>query len=453
MGPKAVVAQTLLVLCRRVHDALDSLSTATARTHAVDELSAFVTSLGYVQMPQRHDEDEALLLLYTDCRGCFYKLARVTRLLSFMVLRLAMDVHRRLDQGTTQGRERRTRRVGHRGILQSCLAFAHITIPSMECSMARLALLVSAASVAFVTQCIPQMEALVKLAIVTLAELDLTTLETADRLAIHPRRVILTGECGIESTGVQILIGRIASLMSLVVYAPSGMEGDAFYFVTAVMKAVMERLTWNPSHGLDTGIARIRVRLMVVQLYALWGQKTLAGGLEHGVRNKGLYRGDDAFQREVQARFSASIDEVVRDIKALGNGEESVAVTLAQIELMLDFVNLLVPVLAFDADRGENVAEDSRQPLQSCSSAVLIQKCMVFSSKKAQSLELMPSREIVTDAMKKTIGTYFHSTCAYIVQFLQERTTRAAGRTLNVQAMHELGDVVQKLSLARVGLF
>ena len=103
VGPKAAVAHTLLVICSRVHDALNSLSTASEHAEASRDISAFITRLGYVNestdaSERAHDEkQEALLMLYTDCRRAFYKLDQIKMLLIRMVLRLAMHAHKRIS--------------------------------------------------------------------------------------------------------------------------------------------------------------------------------------------------------------------------------------------------------------------------------------------------------------------------------------------------------------------
>lgn len=190
VGPEAAVAHTLLVVCCRVHDALDSLSTASERAEANRDISAFIARLGYVNETAnaseraQDEEQEALLMLYTDCRRSFYKLEPVKELLSTMVLRLAMHVHKRTGGtgggvASVVGGKKRTQ--ARRNFIQSCLAFAHITIPSIEAPLEKLQLLVSAANVALVTSCIPQMDALVKAAIVLLAELEPSAIESVRR--------------------------------------------------------------------------------------------------------------------------------------------------------------------------------------------------------------------------------------------------------------------------------
>ncbi|KAF4319381.1 hypothetical protein BBO99_00006514 [Phytophthora kernoviae] len=361
----------------------------TAKTR---DISAFITRLGYVSETNKtsdraqDEEQEALLMLYTDCRRAFYKLEPIKVLLSTMILRLAMQVHKRIGDVAASVIEGTKRVQARRSFIQSCLAFAHVTIPSIEAPLTKLQLMVSAANVALVTNCIPQMDALVKAAIVLLAELEPATIESAtctdedtSKIGYHDSSrvapVELFGDVSINcsSNAVDRVVQAISQLMSVLVYAPSLNDEDAFYFVTALRRAALERMVWvvpGTSSVLQrrkAAVARVRVLLLFVQIYALWGQKGLPDKLSGVDSNDVLYGGDDAFYNEAHACFSSTIDEVAREIEALGElGETSDTagnaasganatppkqVLAAQSELMLDLVNVVAPMLEYDESR------------------------------------------------------------------------------------------------------
>ncbi|KAL4162243.1 hypothetical protein PRNP1_002790 [Phytophthora ramorum] len=491
VGPEAAVAHTLLVVCCRVHDALDSLSTGSERGEAIRDISAFITRLGYVSDTAseraQDEEQEALLMLYTDCRRAFYKLEPIKMLLSTMVLRLAMHVHKRIGGGIASVIGGKKRVHARRNFIQSCLAFAHITIPSIEAPLEKLQLMASAANVALVTNCIPQMDALVKAVIVLLADLDPSAIQSVDRaedsdsMTFHTSSravaVGLFGAVGSNTRGspVDRVVQVIAQLMSVLVYAPSLNDEDAFYFVTALRKAVLERMTWVPpssssvSRRLEAAVARVRVLLMFVQLYTLWGQRSLPGRLNGVDSNDVLYGGDDAFYNEVQSRFSSTIEEVAREIEALGESNdntESAAsgrVVATQVELMLDFVNLVVPVLEYgesrlttaDSFKAEEIASGrsgSRRRKKPRSGAALVRKCMVYSHEKVQSLRQITAREAPSTQvqMAKWVCRYFDSTRACVAEFMQDMAKRPAGFRLDVscqQAVQALAEALDSLAL------
>ncbi|KAG6964182.1 hypothetical protein JG687_00006114 [Phytophthora cactorum] len=454
--------------------------TASERSEATRDISAFITRLGYVNETAsaseraQDEEQEALLMLYTDCRRAFYKLEPIRMLLSTMVLRLAMHVHRRIGSGVASVIGGKKRVHARRNFIQSCLAFAHITIPSIEASLEKLQLMVSAANVALVTNCIPQMDALVKAAIVLLADLDPSAVRTASEdstvlTASHTGAVGLFGAVGINRTGrgIDQSVRIIAQLMSMLVYAPSLNDEDAFYFVTALRKAALERMVWMPSSSssvslrLEAGVARVRVLLMLVQLYALWRQRSLPGRLSGVDSNDVLYGGDDAFSNEVQIRFSSTAEEVAREIEALGEGNEgNDGAVAAQIELMLDFVNLVVPVLEYDESRlgealtiadslraEEAAGRSGRRRKKPRSGVALVRKCMAYSHGKAQSLKQAKPRETSTSQMQMTtwICRYFDSTRMYVAELMQGMSKRSTGLRLDGSSQQTVQGLAQAL--------
>ncbi|KAI9917927.1 hypothetical protein PsorP6_013056 [Peronosclerospora sorghi] len=322
VGRAAAVAHTLFVLSCRVHDALDALSTEAERSDVSCHLEAFLTRLGDLEDEQRtrterayHAQAEALLMLYTDCRRAFYKLQKIQVVLSTLVLRLAMEMHRH------RGGRARTRR----NLVHSCLAFAHITLPSLEAPRRKLQLLIVAANVALVTNCIPHIDALLKAAIGLVAELDLSD----------------------KGIPLDHVVHLIAYVVNVVMYAPSFHANDAFYYVHALEKATLERIVWPSS--LDAQVARIQVVLSLLQVYVLWGQPSLPLRGASIDSNHLLYGGDEAFETQVQLRFNAMMTQGIQAIEAL-NDETEQGLTMA-IELMLDLVNLVTPVLTDELDR------------------------------------------------------------------------------------------------------
>ncbi|CAH0488674.1 unnamed protein product [Peronospora farinosa] len=498
VGPEAAVAHTLLVVCCRVHDALNSLSTVSEHAEASRDISAFITRLGYVNESSAVSEraqiekQEALLMLYTDCRRAFYKLDQIKMLLIAMVLRLAMHAHKRISGKAVLANGSKKRAHARRSFIQSCLAFAHVTIPSIDTPLEKLQLMVSAANVALVTSCIPQMDSMVKAAIVMLADIDLSAVRPSFNCdtdsgmltfgaPTHAAAVRLFGVVGISSNyKIDEVVQVVGQLMSVLVYAPSLNDEDAFYYITALRKAVLERMTWIPrnspslSHRLEAGVARVRVLLMLAEVYALWAQQSLPGRLDGVDSNDVLYGGDDAFYNEVQVRFSSVVEEVARDIEALGepmddndNAESDAAerVMAAQIELMLDFVSQVIPVLEYDESRLDGTTDlfrgnestgiscsGSRRRKKPRSGIALVRKCMTYSYEKAKLLKQAKPREMSTSQLQRTtwICRYFDSTRVYVTDFMLEMSTRAAGIHLDAtsqQSMMTLADTFRQLAL------
>ncbi|TDH73869.1 uncharacterized protein CCR75_008039 [Bremia lactucae] len=443
VGSEAAVAHTLLVVCRRVHDSLDSLSSLSERDEATRDISAFITRLGDTLKSKtateraQDEEADALLMLYTDCRRAFYKLEPIIVLLCTKILQLAMYVHKRINNGTASGIGMTKRASLQRGFLQSCLAFAHVTIPSIDSPLTKLQLLILAASGALVMNCIPQMDALVKASIVLIAELNYKALQPENQPEEELntstfRHRVAGGLLGAGSnSALQRLVQLCAQLMNLLVYAPSLNDEDAFYFVNATRKALFKSLA---SRDLEAGIARVRVLFMFIQLYYLWGQRLLPPCL-HGVdSNDRLYAGDDTYRMEVYNRFSLCVEEVVREIRALSESPDDASKQFAeaQTELMLDFINLVAPMLQY----GEfQVGENIRHRKKSRSGVVLIHKCLNFCHEK---LEHVKRRDVSASTKEMSRWTYFDNTRAFVIKLMQEMSKDMEGNKVDAQAVQEL---------------
>lgn len=458
VGPEAAVAHTLLVLCCRVHDALDSLhASRVARNEASRDICAFISRLGYTTSSDesdraRDEEQDALLDLYVDCRRAFYKLESVQAALVRRVLALAMHVHHtRLSAGALHAKKAKK----SRDLVKSCLAYAHITAPSVERALVKLELLVDAAKVALATSCLPQMDSFIKAAVVLIAELDLDALlamSTDEDEELHnigdSFRINSVGLTRFEY-GLEVLVRITCDLVSVLIYAPSLTDNDAFYFVHALRKAALERLlVMQPSAHEATMVAiaasRVRIQFALLQLLALWSQPSLPDGRIGGVdSNDVLYGGDVLFARRVREEFSTTIENIVREIETLGqiddDGKQASAqrmdraIAKLQAELMLDFINLAAPSLSYtevddassdplDDEAKSDVLDDGqrRRRRRARGSAVLLRKCWLFVSSKLDTAQDAGSaRSIKSEGTKESswLEEYRENTRDFVAQF------------------------------------
>ncbi|GLE02201.1 hypothetical protein PINS_up011039 [Pythium insidiosum] len=404
VGPEAAVAHTLFVLSCRIHDALDSLSTAGERADATRDITAFITRLGYVNgsntsETKLQEEEEALLVLYTDCRSAFYKLENIkvtlTRLVIALAARVSDRIHRRV--GPNSAARLNDRR---RSFVQSCLAYAFITIPSISSPVKqRLELQVLCAKVALINNSLPQTEAFLRAAIVLVAELDVVSFltgneeETANRL--H------TSSISDLSTRRQAIGSVLGDLISVLVYAPSLQDDEPFFFVNAFKKAIADRVAWDsPSAAARIRLAaracRVDTLIKLQQLLGLWGQPKLPNRLVGVESNDVLFGGDEAFSQRVQASFSATTEEIVRDIESLATDLPSSDTSAAQAELMMQFVEGVLPYVSFDEEEEPQPNADTaptRRRGRSRSGSKLLRKCVMYVYEKLSALGVPEDRE------------------------------------------------------------
>jgi hypothetical protein len=117
-----------------------------------------------LQIDFGHDLEQQLNL-YVECRAAFSNLDAVTRELVLRVALLCMRAHRFV-------RGRHSKKTA--AFVKACLAFCHITIPSLDDAFTRLHLFVEAAQVALVNQMMGQSEAFLKAAISLVQEVPPT---------------------------------------------------------------------------------------------------------------------------------------------------------------------------------------------------------------------------------------------------------------------------------------
>lgn len=410
VGPEAAVAHTLFAICCRVHDALDSLSTVAERGEATKDIVAFIAKLGYarqtagvaVSSSKVQEEEEALLMLYIDCRSAFYKLEPVKSALTKFVIALAERVRQRMNRSSGHSSALRAsdRR---RDFIKSCQAYAHITIPSITNVFHRLELLVLCAKAALCGNCLPQMEAFIKSAIMAVAELDYGQ-------ALHDIESDATSD-SVGSTVVSVVdegrdpvLAMFQDLIRVIAYAPSLVDDEPFYFVDALQKATLARMKWDllSSSLTPTRVqrmaskCRIRIQVSLVQLYAMWGQPRFPNRIDGVECNDVLYGGDDSFAERVQAGFSSTLDQAIRDIESLDASSsssaakpETTAVASTQAELMLEVLSAIYPDISLDEDATDPA---QRAPVRRSarSGAKLLRKCLVFAHDKLSHVTSAP---------------------------------------------------------------
>jgi hypothetical protein len=436
-GPGATVTHTLFVICCRVHDALDTLSTICERQEAAKDICSFIYLLG--NHPEEDiEEEEALLMFYIDCRSAFYKLESVKVTLSMQVLALAMRVAQRcsliakseltVDQALAVQTERLN-------LIKSCLAYAHITIPSLTDVCQKLQLMILSAKVALVNNCLPQLDAFIKNTIIFISEIDPSNIIAATTSTFGGSTTFgtNTGESnwdfqsqlensqkdyrgGVSDSSSLVgggggggivdfyeeyfnqipefaIVWFVCELVSIMVYTPSCMENDPFYFINGLRKAVVtEEMTfkWKIKEN------KLIVLRAFIQLCALWGQDKIPkkNGFLQVESNDILYGGDENFQVEVNQVFSETIELILQEIENLSSSSSALSLNDdemdtfgLQMELMLDFINQIVPCLSLAQHEEENNKENNTTtgnvPSSISLGIFLLQKCAIFVNQKA----------------------------------------------------------------------
>jgi hypothetical protein len=203
--PDPLLVASLVAIGKNVHDSLNTLSFEDDVRRISNSLAAFISRIDYGR------DVEKQLTFYVDCRSAFGNLDPVKGALVQGAVRL-VERTRAVVGG------RHTRKTA--AFTRACLAFAFVTIPSMDDPMTRLRLYRLAAEVALTNGALPQFDALVRGALQLVPE--------------------------VSATDNDDLLAMLQSFVSLLIAAPGHPDNGPFYLLKGLLGVERER-DW-PSH-------------------------------------------------------------------------------------------------------------------------------------------------------------------------------------------------------------
>ena len=168
-GPTSdpIIVHTVFDIARSLHDSLDSLSPEDERRQISNLLCLFVGQIDF-----GNDVEQQLKLL-VDCRAAFPNLDSVKDRLVLAVAELAVKAHR-----LTKGRL--TRKTS--AFVKACLAYCHITIPSIDDIFKRLQLFQLCGQLSLVNGFLPQTDTFFKAAIALVPDIPDVIVDTREEV-------------------------------------------------------------------------------------------------------------------------------------------------------------------------------------------------------------------------------------------------------------------------------
>ena len=289
--------------------------------------------------------------MYVDCRAAFPNLDVVKDRLVLCASALVMKTKRIM-------RGRHTKRT--MGFVKACLAYCHVTIPSIDDPFSRLHLFQLLGHVALANQCLPQCDTFFKEAIKLVQDLP-EHLETgpAGSGAAGGRRASVGGGGGKRATRseprlVDFLLGFAGSLV--VVPGQPGDAGGPFYLVKGLLNA-LERFPWEQGAG-----GKARVHIALLPLLCAYAQRALPYRVEGVDANDVLYGGNQRYVAELEQYFATLVEGILNQLTELAAEETGGPNGLVrQGTLVTELLNQLLAcarVAATDADAGGEDADD-----------------------------------------------------------------------------------------------
>ncbi len=304
---------TLFDIGKTLHDSLDCLSPEGEKKHIATLLCNFIEKIDFGK------DLEQQLNTYVECRSIFSNLDLVKDKLITSVCALAVRAY-----GYMKGRHSKKTAA----FAKACLAFCHITTPSISDVFRKLQLLLYCSQVALLNQCLPQTDTFLKAAISLIPEMpthdeiDSKRVHTEEKLSIYLR-----------------------SLLSTLVIAPGHPEHGPFYIVQGLLNA-LPRYQWQP-----TTVHRTRVYLDILVLLCTFAQRKFPYRIAHVESNDFLYGGGVEYMSELNTNITTCVQEMLQQLSVMGERTEPAA-KLNQSRLVLDLANIFACRMQIKSDVG-----------------------------------------------------------------------------------------------------
>ena len=314
-----VILHTLLDLSRLLHDGVDSLTFEDERRQIAQLIIAVVRRIDCGR------DLEQQLTQYVDCRQAFTNLDAVTVELVQRVALLASKAHFLM-----KGRHSKKTAA----FVRACLAYMHITIPSLDELLARLRLFLLAAQVALVNHQIVQAEVSLKAAISLLPDVPSHSLINAQQLSTE-----------------EALVSFIRSFSSFLLLFPGHPEHGPFYLVRGLLNAVQQCQAWKGDDAQSQSLGKARVLLGLLSLLLAYAQRDFPYHIAEVESNDTLYASAPAYLAELQPLLDGLLSSLMTTLLALAERTDLMGRKHCGT-LALDLINLLLSGLQMDDRSG-----------------------------------------------------------------------------------------------------
>ncbi len=300
-----VLINTLFEVSRTLHDSLDSLSPEGESRHVSSLINGFIDKVNYGR------DFEMQLGSYVEFRSAFSNLDEVKVRLVECVGRLAM---RTLEMM----RGRHSKKTG--AFVKGCLAFCHITIPSIDSCNVRLRLLVYCGWIGLKNSCLPQTDTFLKAAISLVPEADGKAAELTEWVGLF--------------TGLLVMV-------------PGSPEFGPFYLMQGLIKALGKWTSADEGGNAAAAAmvasarknAKAKCLMSMLGCCSAWAQKKLPYTCPGVDSNDTLYGGGKDYMEELDELVGGIIGEIVEEIEGTSDVNLKDELILMLIENLTTFFN------------------------------------------------------------------------------------------------------------------
>lgn len=296
---------------RTLHDSVDLLSPDGERRQVALQLCRFIDRIDFGK------DLEQQLNIYVECRALFCNLDVVMERLIVAVSGLAMKAYKFMKGKHSKKTS---------AFAKACLAYCHITTPSIGDVNVKLQLLLVSAQISLLNQCLPQTDTFLKAAISLIP--DIPPFEEVDGKRVHTE---------------EKLASFVKSLLGTLVVTPGHPEHGPFYIVQGLRNA-LPRFPWQPNT-----LVQCRVYVDILGLLCTYSQRRFPYHIAHVESNDVLYVGSQAYLQELNENIVACIEEILKQITAMGERTETSS-KLMQSRMILDVINQILSRMHLNSD-------------------------------------------------------------------------------------------------------
>jgi hypothetical protein len=298
----ASLINTVFEIGRILHDSIDSLSPEGERKQIAALLNGFIERIDFGR------DLEQQLNTYVECRSIFSNLDEIKDKLVLCVCSLAVRAHKFM-----KGKHNKKTAA----FTKACLAYCHITIPSITDTRRKLELLLACSQVALMNQCLPQTDAFLKSAISLIPEVPATQEIDGKRVHVEERMAMF-----------------IRSLLATLVVVPGHPEHGPFYIAQGLLNA-LPRFPWQQQSGLVT-----KLYTEMLGLLCSFAQKKFIYNIQYVESNDVLYGGAADYTEELSKMVNTCIRTIIEQLTEMG-GRDDPSAKLNQSRMIFDLVNQL----------------------------------------------------------------------------------------------------------------
>ncbi len=301
-----ILLSVLFEIGRTVHDSVDELSPEGEKKYCSSLICGLLDKVDF------GSDFEMQLNTFVDCRATFSRLDAVKDRLVILVCSLALRTN-----AIVKGKHsRRTT-----SFAKACIAFCHVTIPSVRSELRRLELMLHCAQVALQCQCLPQTDTLLKAAI--------SLFPKVPAHEIHP-------DSGQKIPSTDRLLEFIKELLSLLVLVPGHPHHGPFYIVTGLFNA-LPMYAWPEASN-----ARLKVYTELLVLLCTYAQKKFPYSLRNVQSNDVLFQGNEDYHEELKQKTEECMEAILTQLTQLGElASRTSSAKALQARGCLDLIQIL----------------------------------------------------------------------------------------------------------------